>query len=89
MLLCAAGFFLRSVELLFVALFLGGMQSALFGENREFSEMWPLGPDSVDGRPPRNIRIAYIEDQLLRLANTKPAIRLVPHSCAQELISTC
>ncbi|MFF9490495.1 FHA domain-containing protein [Streptomyces sp. NPDC014676] len=54
------------------------MQSALFGENREFSEMWPLGPDSVDGRPPRNIRIAYIEDQLLRLANTKPAIRLVP-----------
>jgi 1-acyl-sn-glycerol-3-phosphate acyltransferase len=31
MLLGAAGFFLRSVELLFVALFLGGMQSALFG----------------------------------------------------------
>ncbi|WP_030229405.1 FHA domain-containing protein, partial [Streptomyces sp. NRRL WC-3626] len=54
------------------------MQTALFGESREFSEMWPLGPDSVDGRPPRNIRIAYIEDQLLRLANTKPAVRLVP-----------
>lgn len=31
MLLGAAGFFLRSVELLFVALFLGGLQSALFG----------------------------------------------------------
>jgi 1-acyl-sn-glycerol-3-phosphate acyltransferase len=31
MLLGAAGFFLRSVELLFVALFLGGVQSALFG----------------------------------------------------------
>ncbi|MGQ0749614.1 MAG: MFS transporter [Betaproteobacteria bacterium] len=31
MLLGAAGFFLRSVELLFLALFLGGMQSALFG----------------------------------------------------------
>ena len=31
MLLGAAGFLLRSVELLFVALFLGGMQSALFG----------------------------------------------------------
>ncbi|MEV5646349.1 FHA domain-containing protein [Streptomyces flaveolus] len=54
------------------------MQSALFGESQEFSEMWPLGPDSVDGRPPRNIRIAYIENQLLRLANTKSAVRLVP-----------
>ncbi|MGQ0523017.1 MAG: MFS transporter [Betaproteobacteria bacterium] len=31
MLVGAAGFFMRSVELLFVALFLGGVQSALFG----------------------------------------------------------
>lgn len=54
------------------------MQTAMFGDNRHFSEMWPLGPDSIDGRPPRNIRIAYIEDQLLELANRKPAIRLVP-----------
>ncbi|MFE2644196.1 FHA domain-containing protein [Streptomyces nigra] len=54
------------------------MQTAMFGDGRHFSEMWPLGPDSVDGRPPRNIRIAYIEDQLLRLANRKTAIRLVP-----------
>ncbi|MEU9877286.1 FHA domain-containing protein [Streptomyces phaeochromogenes] len=53
------------------------MQSALFDAGG-FSEMWPLGPDSVEGRPPRNIRIAYIEDQLLALANAKSAIRLVP-----------
>ncbi|MFJ9539237.1 FHA domain-containing protein [Streptomyces sp. NPDC101225] len=54
------------------------MRSAMFGDSGQFSEMWPLGPDSVDGRPPRNIRIAYIEDQLLELANRKSAIRLVP-----------
>ncbi|POX62827.1 FHA domain-containing protein [Streptomyces sp. Ru62] len=53
------------------------MRSALFAEG-QFSEMWPLGPDSVDGQPPRNIRIAYIEDRLLELANRKSAIRLVP-----------
>jgi 2-polyprenyl-6-methoxyphenol hydroxylase-like FAD-dependent oxidoreductase len=53
------------------------MQSALFTDG-QFSEMWPVGPDSVDGQPPRNIRIAYIEDELLKLANTKSAIRLVP-----------
>lgn len=53
------------------------MQSALF-DGGGFSEMWPLGPDSVEGRPPRNIRIAYIEDKLLELANAKSAIRLVP-----------
>lgn len=40
--------------------------------------MWPVGPDSVDGHPPRNIRIAHIEDRLLDLANRRPAIRLVP-----------
>ncbi|MGW1884383.1 FHA domain-containing protein [Streptomyces sp. NPDC001970] len=53
------------------------MRSALFRDG-QFSEMWPLGPDSVNGRPPRNIRIAYIEDRLLELANGKSAIRLVP-----------
>lgn len=53
------------------------MRSALFGAGA-YSEMWPVGPDSVDGRPPRNIRIAHIEDKLLELAGTKPAIRLVP-----------
>ncbi|WP_405466074.1 FHA domain-containing protein [Streptomyces griseoaurantiacus] len=53
------------------------MREALFGAG-QFSEMWPVGPDSVAGRPPRNIRIAYIEDRLLELAARKPAIRLVP-----------
>ncbi|MFC9430172.1 FHA domain-containing protein [Streptomyces sp. NPDC056987] len=53
------------------------MQSALFGSG-DFAEMWPVGPDSVEGRPPRNIRIAYIEDRLLELANKSTAIRLVP-----------
>ncbi|MGA5509068.1 FHA domain-containing protein [Streptomyces umbrinus] len=53
------------------------MQSALFGSG-DFAEMWPVGPDSVEGRPPRNIRIAHIEDRLLELANKSTAIRLVP-----------
>ncbi|MFD3511397.1 hypothetical protein [Nocardia sp. NPDC058666] len=51
---------------------------ALFDDGGAYSEMWPVGPDSVDGRPPRNIRIAHIEDRLLDLANRRPAIRLVP-----------
>ncbi|MGW7572249.1 FHA domain-containing protein [Streptomyces tendae] len=53
------------------------MRTAVFGDG-QFSEMWPLGPDSVSGRPPGNIRIAHIEDRLLELANGKPGIRLVP-----------
>ncbi|MEU9084820.1 FHA domain-containing protein [Streptomyces sp. NPDC048357] len=52
--------------------------AALFDDDGAYSEMWPVGPDSVDGRPPRNIRIAHIEDRLLDLANRKPSIRLVP-----------
>ncbi|MGW6831881.1 FHA domain-containing protein [Streptomyces sp. NPDC054949] len=51
--------------------------SALFDDGAAYSEMWPVGPDSVDGRPPRNIRIAHIEDRLLELANRRAAIRLV------------
>ncbi len=44
-----------------------------------YTEMWPTGPDSIRGRNPRNIRIAYIEDTLLEMANEKPGrIRLVP-----------
>jgi hypothetical protein len=44
-----------------------------------FTEMWPKGPDSVEDLGPRNIRIAYIEDQLLALANEKPDhIQLIP-----------
>ncbi|MFJ7078993.1 FHA domain-containing protein [Streptomyces sp. NPDC098781] len=53
------------------------IRSALF-DTGDYSEMWPVGPDSVDGRPPRNVRIAYIEDRLLELANKNAAIRLVP-----------
>ncbi|MEV7283223.1 FHA domain-containing protein [Streptomyces sp. NPDC093252] len=54
------------------------VRGTLFADGAAFSEMWPVGPDSVDGRPPRNIRIAYIEDRLLALAGQRPAIRLVP-----------
>ncbi|WP_282698261.1 FHA domain-containing protein, partial [Streptomyces sp. CC208A] len=44
-----------------------------------YSEMWPVGPDSIRERSPRNLRIAYIEDVLLELANEKAdRIRLVP-----------
>jgi hypothetical protein len=43
-----------------------------------YSEMWPAGPDSIRGKNPRNIRIAYVEDTLLELANEKSdRIRLV------------
>ena len=44
-----------------------------------YCEMWPTGPDSIEGFGPRNIRIAYIEDQLLAIANDKPdQIQLIP-----------
>lgn len=43
-----------------------------------FTEMWPMGPDSVNDVGPRNIRIAYVEDRLLELANRKRQIELVP-----------
>ncbi|MFJ6755589.1 FHA domain-containing protein [Streptomyces sp. NPDC091273] len=56
----------------------GEVLAALFDDEGAYSEMWPVGPDSVDGRPPRNIRIAHIEDRLLDLANRKSSIRLVP-----------
>jgi FHA domain len=44
-----------------------------------FTEMWPKGPDSIGDLGPRNIRIAYIEDRLLDLANQKRGqIELIP-----------
>jgi FHA domain len=44
-----------------------------------FTEMWPKGPDSIQGHGPRNVRIAYVEDQLLAVANGKPDhIQLIP-----------
>ncbi|MFB7938563.1 FHA domain-containing protein [Streptomyces sp. NPDC056049] len=55
------------------------VQERLFRDSAAFTEMWPVGPDSILGRSPRNLRIAYIEDTLLALANEKPdRIRLVP-----------
>ncbi len=54
------------------------IQDQLF-QPGQFSEMWPTGPDSIDGLGPRNVRIAHIEDSLLEKANEKAAhIRLVP-----------
>src|SRR6476620_5498086 len=53
------------------------VQERLFGGDAH-TEMWPTGPDSVDDLPPRNVRISYIEDQLLALANEAERIRLVP-----------
>lgn len=44
-----------------------------------YTEMWPQGPDSIQDLGPRNIRIAYVEDQLLALVNEKrDRITLVP-----------
>ncbi len=43
-----------------------------------YTEMWPKGPDSIQDLGPRNVRIAYVEDQLLALANEKASITLVP-----------
>ena len=54
------------------------MQDCLFTPGN-FTEMWPSGPDSLGDVGPRNIRIAYIEDRLLELANRKlGVIELVP-----------
>ncbi len=44
-----------------------------------FTEMWPKGPDSIQDFGPRNIRIAYVEERLLDLANRKRGqIELIP-----------
>lgn len=42
----------------------------------EAGEIWPLGPGSVRGLHPRNVRIAHLEDALLAYAHTQPAITL-------------
>ncbi|MGW4210597.1 hypothetical protein ACWEIJ_21580 [Lentzea sp. NPDC004789] len=45
----------------------------------KFSEMWPLGPDSPESKGrPRNIKIRWIEDALLDLAQDTHDIELVP-----------
>ena len=44
-----------------------------------YTEMWPKGPDSIQDLGPRNVRIAYVEDQLLAVANDKrDRIQLIP-----------
>ncbi|MFC4592140.1 FHA domain-containing protein [Sphaerisporangium corydalis] len=54
------------------------VQARLFSAG-SYSEMWPAGPDSVRGFSPRNVRIAFVEDELLDIANEKSdRIRLVP-----------
>jgi 2-polyprenyl-6-methoxyphenol hydroxylase-like FAD-dependent oxidoreductase len=54
------------------------VQDRLFSPGA-YSEMWPKGPDSIQDLGPRNIRIAYVEDQLLAIANAKSDhIQLVP-----------
>lgn len=47
------------------------VQECLFSHGG-WTEMWPKGPDSIQDLGPRNIRIAYVEDQLLAVANEKP-----------------
>ncbi len=47
-------------------------------EPGSYSQMWPVGPDSVDDLPPRNIRVARVEDVLLEVANDRRNIRLIP-----------
>ncbi|MFJ2032924.1 FHA domain-containing protein [Streptosporangium sp. NPDC087985] len=54
------------------------VQARLFSAG-SYSEMWPTGLDSIRGYSPRNIRIAYVEDKLLEIANEKSdCIRLIP-----------
>jgi 2-polyprenyl-6-methoxyphenol hydroxylase-like FAD-dependent oxidoreductase len=54
------------------------VQDKLFSPGA-YSEMWPKGPDSIQDLGPRNIRIRYVEDQLLAIANEKSDhIQLIP-----------
>ncbi|MBP2325918.1 hypothetical protein JOF56_006303 [Kibdelosporangium banguiense] len=56
------------------------VQQRLFCKGK-FSEMWPLGPDSPAERGrPRNIKIRWIEDCLLDMAQDVYGIELVPEA---------
>ncbi|OLR94554.1 FAD-dependent monooxygenase family protein [Actinokineospora bangkokensis] len=56
------------------------VQRALFVEGR-YGEMWPLGPDSPAERGrPRNIKIRWIEDCLLDLAQDHYGVDVVPEA---------
>ncbi|MBM7805567.1 2-polyprenyl-6-methoxyphenol hydroxylase-like FAD-dependent oxidoreductase [Geodermatophilus bullaregiensis] len=55
------------------------VQERLFAAAEDWSQMWPLGPDSVEGAAPRNTPVRFIEDKLLELANERSErITLVP-----------
>jgi 2-polyprenyl-6-methoxyphenol hydroxylase-like FAD-dependent oxidoreductase len=55
------------------------VQERLFAAPQDWSQMWPLGPDSVEGAAPRNTPVRLIEDKLLELANERSErITLVP-----------
>ncbi|WP_447008944.1 hypothetical protein ACRAKJ_12700 [Saccharothrix sp. DSM 118769] len=54
------------------------VRKRLFVDGR-FAEMWPLGPDSPEGKGrPRNIKIRWVEDALLEMAQDLYGIELVP-----------
>ncbi|GGU58038.1 FHA domain-containing protein [Lentzea flava] len=54
------------------------VQQRLFVPGK-FSEMWPLGPDSPESKGrPRNIKIRWIEDALLDLAQDVYGIEVIP-----------
>ena len=56
------------------------VQQRLFVPGK-FSEMWPLGPDSPESKGrPRNIKIRWIEDALLDLAQDTCGIEVVPEA---------
>jgi pSer/pThr/pTyr-binding forkhead associated (FHA) protein len=63
------------------------LQERLFDPGA-YTEMWPKGPDSIHDLGPRNIRIAYVEDQFLAIANEHAdRIELIPDpfdAAAQE-----
>ncbi|WP_448640668.1 FHA domain-containing protein [Geodermatophilus sp. URMC 63] len=55
------------------------VQERLFAAREDWSQMWPVGPDSIDGAAPRNTPVRFIEDKLLELANERSErITLVP-----------
>lgn len=61
------------------------VQDRLF-KNGGYTEMWPLGPDSIQKTRPRNIRVADVEDELLAMANDAAEITLVPEPFSAELM---
>jgi FHA domain-containing protein len=65
------------------------VQNGLFTPGA-YTEMWPQGPDSIEDLGPRNIRIAYVEDRLLALANEAQHLELIPEpfdATAREAIA--